>query len=187
MKCRCRSYAYRDGGWRAMVMGNDKEFESSNTESVPLDTKTSRFFTRYSPRVGEEPGTNAQVFFNKYLTPREETPIVTREQSEFTEHDSQVSPVDTQLHRRKETVRRALKFVWPLLLLVAMALGIMHAEHSTDAGRGPTITKKPSQPPDPDRKTTPEADSRVEADPPALSRSKPFYTDSLSNVAITSP
>jgi len=168
-------------------MGNDKEFESSNTESVPLDTKTSRFFTRYSPRVGEESGTNAQVFFNKYLTPCEETPIVTREQSEFTEHDSQVNPVDTQPHNRSKPVRRALKFVWPLLLLVAMALGIMQAEHSRDAGRGPTITEKPSQPPDPDHKTTPEADSRVEADPPVLSRSKPFYTDSLSNVAITSP
>src|SRR6516225_4775079 len=98
MKCRCPFCAYQDGGWRAMVMGDDKDIESSNTESVPLDTKKSSFFTKYSPCVGEEPGTNARGFFNKYLPPREETPIVTQEQSEFAEHDSQLSPVDPELH-----------------------------------------------------------------------------------------
>src|SRR5215471_17975662 len=139
MKCRCASYAYPDGGGRAMVMGNDKDLESSNTESVPLDTKNSSFFTKYSPCVGEEPGTNAGGFFNRYLPPRERIPIVTQEKSESTEHDSQVSPVDAELHHRSKPARRALNFVWPLLL-VAMVLGVMLAEHSRDAGRGPTIT-----------------------------------------------
>jgi tetratricopeptide (TPR) repeat protein len=167
-------------------MGNDKDIESSNTESVPLDTKNSGFFTKYSPYVGEEPGTNARGFFNKYLPPREGTPIVTQEKSESTEHDSQASPVDPELHHRSKAVRRALNFVWPLLL-VAMVLGIMLAEHSRDAGRGRATTDNPSQPPDPDLKTTPEADSRVELDPPVLSHSKPFYTAGLSKVATTSP
>ena len=134
-----------------MVMGNDKDLESSNTESVPLETKNSSFFTKYSPCVGEEPGTNAGGFFNRYLPPREGIPIVTQEKSESTEHDSQVSPVDPDLHHRSKPARRALNFVWPLLLLVAMVLAIMLAEHSRDTGRGRAITENPSQPPDPDR------------------------------------
>src|SRR5215471_9508382 len=187
MKCRCPSDAYQDGGWRAMVMGNDKDIESSNPESVPPDTKNSSLFTKYSPCAGEEPGTNARGFFNKYLPPREETPIVRQEQFEFTEHDSQVSPLDPELHHGSKPVRRALNFAWPVLLLVAMVLGIMQAEHSRTAGRGPASTDNPSQPPDPNHKTTPEADSRVDPDRPVLPLSKPFYTASLRKVATASP
>src|SRR5215469_845684 len=112
-----------------MVMGNDKGNESIDTESVPVDTKNSSFFTKYSPRVGEEPDTNSRGFFNKYLPPGEGTPIDTQEQSEFTERDSLVSPVGPELHHGSRRVRRALKFVWPLLVLVAMVLGILRAEH----------------------------------------------------------
>jgi hypothetical protein len=125
-------------------MGNDKDIESSNTESVPLDTKNSSFFTKYSPRVGEEPGTDARGFFKKYLPPREATPTVTQEQSEFTEHDSRVSPVDLELHYGSKPVRRALNLVWPMLLLVAIVLGILQAEHSRNARRGAAITDDPS-------------------------------------------